>query len=54
MVNRYEELLALLPDWRPHTIFRKVIPELLKGGLSKDDIETILVENPRRLFSGGG
>jgi phosphotriesterase-related protein len=54
MGNRYEDLLALLPDWRPNLIFRKVIPELLKRGLSKDDVETILVKNPRRLFSGTG
>jgi predicted metal-dependent phosphotriesterase family hydrolase len=42
----------MLPDWRPTLIFRKVIPQLLEGGLGKDDIETILVDNPRRLFAG--
>ena len=50
--NRQEEIFEMLPDWRPTLIFRKVIPQLLEGGLSKDDIETILVGNPRRLFAG--
>jgi len=50
--NRHEEILEGLPDWRPTSIFRKVIPRLLEGGLSNDDIETILVDNPRRLFAG--
>jgi len=48
----YEDMLAALPDWRPTLIFRKILPELVERGLGKDDIETILIENPRRLFSG--
>jgi phosphotriesterase-related protein len=47
----YDQLLAALPDWRPTTIFRKVIPKLLEGGMSQDQIDTILVDNPRRLFA---
>jgi phosphotriesterase-related protein len=49
----YEDFLEALPDWRPTAVFRKVIPQLLERGLGKEDIETILVDNPRRLFSGG-
>jgi phosphotriesterase-related protein len=52
VARSYEEILAALPDWRPTLIFRKVIPQLLEGGLGKDDVEKILVDNPRRLFSG--
>jgi phosphotriesterase-related protein len=48
----WEAMLALLPDWRSTHIFKKIIPQLLEGGLSKDDIETILVDNPRRFFAG--
>jgi len=48
----WEAMLELLPDWRSTHIFQKIIPQLLEGGLSKDDIETILVENPRRFFAG--
>jgi phosphotriesterase-related protein len=47
----YDQLLAMLPDWRPTTIFRKVIPRLLEGGMSQHQIDTILVDNPRRLFT---
>ncbi len=49
--NSYDELLAKLPDWRPTLIFTTIVPQLLAGGLSPEDIETILVDNPRRLFS---
>jgi phosphotriesterase-related protein len=52
IAQRHEELLAALPNWRPHWIFRHVIPELLAQGLSKDDIDTLLVANPRRFFAG--
>jgi len=50
--NSHDEIRAAMPDWNPTLIFRKVIPQLLEGGLGKDDIETILVDNPRRLFAG--
>lgn len=48
--DSYDDLLAALPDWRPTSLFRKIIPQLLDGGLSKDDIHTMTVENPRRFF----
>ena len=47
----YDEVLALVPDWRPTTILTKIVPQLLDGGLTPADVETILVDNPRRLFS---
>lgn len=50
--NRYEDVLAMLPDWRPTTILKKIVPQLLAGGLADADITTMLVDNPRRLFSG--
>jgi phosphotriesterase-related protein len=50
--NRYEEVLAMLPDWRPTSILTKIIPQLLAGGLTEADIATILDDNPRRLFAG--
>lgn len=49
--NSYDEVLTQLPDWRPTLILTKIVPQLLEGGLSPADIETILVDNPRRLFS---
>jgi phosphotriesterase-related protein len=50
--NSHADVLALLPEWRPTYLFRKVVPRLLERGLSKDDIETIFVANPRRFFGG--
>ena len=50
--NRYEDVLAMLPDWRPTSILTKIVPQLRAGGLSEADITTILVDNPRRLFAG--
>jgi phosphotriesterase-related protein len=48
----YENMLDALPDWRSTHIFLKIVPQLLDGGLSKEDLETILVDNPRRFFAG--
>jgi phosphotriesterase-related protein len=50
--QRFEDLLAALPKWRSSYIFREVIPRLVEGGLDEADVETILVDNPRRLFAG--
>jgi phosphotriesterase-related protein len=49
----FEELLRMLPDWRSTHIFRKIVPALRERGMSERDVETILVDNPRRLFSAG-
>jgi len=49
--NSFEEVLALLPNWRPTSILTRIVPQLRTGGLSDADIETILVDNPRRLFA---
>lgn len=51
--QKFEDLLAMLPDWRATHIFRKILPQLRERGLSDAQIETILVANPRRLFSAG-
>jgi phosphotriesterase-related protein len=50
--NRYEDVLALLPSWRPTSILTTIVPQLLAGGLTEEDIATILVDNPRRFFAG--
>jgi phosphotriesterase-related protein len=50
--NRYEDVLAMLPDWRPTSILKKIVPQLRAGGLSEADVATILVDNPRRFFAG--
>lgn len=50
--NRHEDVLAMLPDWRPTSILTKIVPQLRAGGLTEADIATILVDNPRRFFAG--
>jgi phosphotriesterase-related protein len=51
--NCYEDVLARLPDWRSTSILTTIVPQLQAGGLSDADVATILVDNPRRLFTGG-
>lgn len=41
---------AAVPNWNFRHISEDVIPALLAGGLTDDDIDTILVKNPRRYF----
>ena len=50
--NRHADVLAMLPDWRPTTILKKIVPQLREGGLDQRDIDTMLVDNPRRFFTG--
>jgi len=49
--NRHEDVLAMMPDWRPTSILTKIVPQLRAGGLTEADIATILVDNPRRFFT---
>ncbi len=44
--------LPLVADWRPTHLFTKIIPVLKKGGVSDDQIKTMIEDNPRRLFTG--
>jgi phosphotriesterase-related protein len=50
---QFEKLLEMLPDWRSTHIFRKILPQLRERGMSEQEIETILIDNPRRWFSTG-
>lgn len=51
--KRFEDMLAQLPKWRSTHIFREILPRLREAGLDERQIETIMVDNPRRLFSAG-
>lgn len=44
--------LPLIADWHPTHLFAKIIPALKKGGVSDDQIRTMIEDNPRRLFTG--
>lgn len=46
------ELLPLLVNRHPGSLFTIIIPALRQGGASEGEINTILVENPRRFFTG--
>ena len=42
----------VVPRWNYRHISEDVIPALLEGGASQDDIDMMLVANPRRYFEG--
>jgi phosphotriesterase-related protein len=45
------QLATLAPKWSITHIFERILPALTKLGLGAQDIEKILVDNPRRLFA---
>jgi phosphotriesterase-related protein len=44
------ELYAALPNWSLKHIFEYIIPLLIERGLTKEDIDKTLIDNPRRLL----
>lgn len=42
----------LLANWSYVHVFKDIIPALKEAGVSNDKINTMMVENPRRLFDG--
>ncbi len=47
------QLLAEMEKlWTPSHFTRHIVPQLLEGGATKDDIDMLLVANPRRYFAG--
>jgi phosphotriesterase-related protein len=49
-VFRPEQLSAMIPNMRPTHIFEHILPDLLARGVSQAQIDTILIDNPRRYF----
>jgi phosphotriesterase-related protein len=47
-----DEVAPLIANWEPTHLFRNVIPALQEGGVTDDQIQTIIEHNPRRLFGG--
>ncbi len=45
-----QDVLALLPQWRYTHIHEEVLPYLLDHGVAQEQIDTMLVANPRRYF----
>lgn len=40
----------LLANWHPTHVFDNIVPQLKKAGVTDEQVETIFVDNPRRLF----
>jgi phosphotriesterase-related protein len=47
-------VMAMLPQWRYTHIHEEVLPYLRDHGVTEDQIETMLVTNPRRYFENVG
>ncbi len=47
-----EEALPLIANWHPSHLFKNIIPALKEGGVTEAQIETIIKDNPRQLFTG--
>ncbi len=47
-----DEVNSLLADWNYAHVFKNIIPALKEAGVSEDKVNTLMVENPRRLFGG--
>ena len=45
-----EVVQQMLANWHPTNIFENVIPVLKTAGITEEQIDTLLLKNPRRLF----
>lgn len=50
-LNIPEEVWPLIANWNPAHLFQNIIPVLKAGGVTDEQIDTIVRENPRRLFA---
>ncbi len=51
-LNIPEAALPLIANWHPTHLFKNIIPTLKQGGVTDEQIKTIVEDNPRRLFAG--
>lgn len=47
-----EAFAEMMAEWTPSHFFTGIVPQLLAGGATEAEIETLLVDNPRRFFEG--
>ena len=47
-----DSMQPLLADWSYVHVFKDIIPALKEAGVTDDKINTMMVDNPRRLFGG--
>ncbi len=38
--------------WNPLHFTKRIVPKLLESGATQEQIEALLVDNPRRFFAG--
>ncbi len=50
-LNLPEAALPLIANWHPSHLFKNIIPVLKEGGVTDEQIETIIKNNPKRLFT---
>lgn len=46
-----EAFAELLAAWTPSHFFTGIVPQLLAAGVTKEQVEALLVDNPKRFFS---
>jgi phosphotriesterase-related protein len=49
---RSEKMQKLAANWHPTHIFENVIPDLMKAGITDEQIHSLFVGNPKGVFSG--
>ena len=45
------DLMPMMPDWNYLHVQKDVVPALLAGGVTQEQVDTMLVANPARLFT---
>ena len=51
-VGTAEDIARIVPNWTMTHLFERIFPELLRMGVSQADLDALLLDNPRRFFSG--
>jgi phosphotriesterase-related protein len=51
-VGTPDDIKRILPNWTMTHLFERILPEMLAMGVTQQDVDAILVENPRRFFEG--
>lgn len=51
-LNLPEAVFPLIANWHPAHLFENIIPALKNGGITDDQIDTIVRKNPCRFFGG--
>ncbi len=50
-VGSPEDIAKIVPNWTMTHLFERIFPRLLEMGVAQADIDSILMENPRRFFA---